>query len=247
MESPFVNTDIAVPNMQFDELRDFVESTDVGAYFDFLHCVPEEDRNREGMLNYLREHEPALYACAEAVTEAFQNAFFLAGCQQKALVSSYQLFKVAKRSFDGTSTSLEQEIEKQVQEEKPAQKKKRARAEKKNPEQEKVEQKQDMEVVKKARKVISNAGPKFYAQERFSASFPFHQFLHVAKRGKKKLDLKVLPESQGWATIYHCSGPWQAEELVADLKSQGCKCITIKRARGGTDQEVMSYKVLSSR
>lgn len=242
-----MNTDLAVPNMQFDELRDFVENTDVGAYFDFLHCVPEEDRNRQGMLSYLRENEPALYNCAEAVTEAYQNAFFLAACQQRSLVNSYQLFKVAKRSFDGTTTSLEQEIEKQVQGEKPAEKKKRARAEKKNPEQEKVEQKQDLEAVKKARKVVSNAGPKFYAQERFSATFPFQQYLHVAKRGKKKLDLSLLRESDQWATIYHCSGPWQAEELVQDLKNQGCKCITIKRARGGTDQEVMSYKVLSSR
>lgn len=245
MESPFSCDNPNACSMSFEELKDIVEAVDVGAYFSFIHCVPAEDRNRQGLMNYLMEHEPFLFRLAENITETYQNAYFCAVRQREALIESYLILKTAKNTVEAMHSKLTDELEKQEAEAKPATEKKRAR-EKKIPEEREKEEAEASSNVKKALKIAHVAENKFYAQEKFSPDFGFEKYVHVVPKGKPRKDLKILRESTGWETIYHCNGPWQAEQLVEDLKLEGRKCMIIKRARGGMDQEVLSYKVIAS-
>lgn len=231
--------------MSFDELRDFVERVDVGAYFSFLHCVAPEDRNREGMLKYLLEHEPFLFRLAESVAEAYQNALFVALRQTDALIESYTLLKAARNTIESMESSLTSELQKQSDKGTPAEEKKRARR-KKTPNESVREHDQAVERVTKCLKVAHAAEKKFYAREKFSSDFGFEKYVHVVRKGKIRKDITILKESTGWETIYHCNGPWQAEQLVEELKDEGRRCLIIKRARGGMDQEVLSYKVIAT-
>lgn len=244
MESPLLCDNPNCCNMSFEELKDIVQTVDVGAYFSFIHCVPPEDRNRQGMLSFLMEHEPYLFRLAENMAEVYQNAYFLAVRQREALIESYVLLKVAKNTVESMQSSLAKELEKQDEKAKPAREKKRAR-EKKNLEEEKEEHTMAAEHVKRAIKVAHVSENKFYAQEKFSPDFGFEKYVHVVPKGKARKNLDIF-QSGSWETIFHCNGPWQAEQLVEELKSEGRKCVIIKRARGGMDTEVLSYKVVAS-
>lgn len=245
MESPLECDNPNCCNMTFEELRDVVETVDIGAYFSFLHCVPPEDRNRQGMLTYLMEHEPFLFRLAENLAEVYQNAYFLAVRQREALIESYTLLKVAKNTVESMQSNLIEELQKQDKQVKPAKEKKRAR-EKKNSEEEKKEHEAAVEHVRQALKVARVSENKFYSQEKFSLDFGFEKYVHVVPKGKTRKNLTATFQNGTWETIYHCNGPWQAEQLVEELKLEGRKCIIIKRARGGMDQEVLSYKVVAS-
>lgn len=247
MEAPaLANVDPIAPNMDFDTMRDTLEEVDNRAYFDFLHCVPYEDRNRDGLMTYLRNEEPVLFFCFENITEAYQNAYYTAYRTRNALLDSYRLFRTSQNTLqDLHDVKLAEKVEEQVASEKPAQGKKRRP--KKNPEEEEKEKNQAMETTKKARAMLSAPENDFLSQEKFSTDFPFKQFVQVVKKGKNRVNLNELTENSGWETIYHVNGAWQAEQLVEKLKGQGKKCMTIKRIRSGMDQEVFSYKVLCSK
>lgn len=244
MESPLLCDNPNCCNMSFEELKDIVQTVDVGAYFSFIHCVAPEDRNRQGMLSFLMEHEPFLFRLAENMAEVYQNAYFLAVRQREALIESYVLLKAAKNTVELMQSSLVEELKKQDEKAKPAREKKRAR-EKKNLEEDKEEHNMAVEHVKRAVKVAHVSENKFYAQEKFSPDFGFEKYVHVVPKGKARKNLDIF-QTGSWETIYHCNGPWQAEQLVEELKLEGRKCVIIKRARGGMDQEVLSYKVVAS-
>jgi hypothetical protein len=240
------NIDSSVPNMDFDIMRDTLEEVDNRAYFDFLHCTPDEDRNRDGLMAYLQNEEPALFYCFENITEAYQNAYFSVLRQRNALLDSYRLFRTAQNTlYDVENIKLVDKVEEQVAGEKPAEGKKRRP--KKNPDEEVREKAQAVEMTKRAKILLKTPENDFLSQEKFSTDFPFKQFVQVVKKGKNRVNLTELNENSGWETIYHVNGAWQAEQLVEKLKSLGKKCMTIKRIRSGMDQEVFSYKVLCSK
>ena len=239
------NVDSSVPNMDFEVMRDTLEEVDNRAYFDFLHCTPDEDRNRDGLMTYLRNEEPALFYCFENITEAYQNAYFSVLKQRNALLDSYRLFRTAQNTlYDVENVKLIDKVEEQVAAEQPAEGKKRR---KKNADDEAKEKSQALQNTKRAKTLLKSPETDFLSQEKFSTDFPFKQFVQVVKKGKNRVNLLELNENSGWETIYHVNGAWQAEQLVEKLKGTGKKCMTIKRIRSGMDQEVFSYKVLCSK
>jgi hypothetical protein len=85
----------------------------------------------------------------------------------------------------------------------------------------------------------------YYRKEPWTEDFPVKDFMHFVKKGHARADLQVLQDFSQWKWLYHCQGPWQAEQLVYLLNSQGTNALVIKRKRGGADQEVYSFKVVA--
>lgn len=243
---PFFYLDSDVPQMCADEIRDHIEAIDNRVYFDYLHCVDPDDRmKRESLIGYLREYEPALYDTLEGILRAYQTAFHSAQETRASLIKSYQRFRVARDMVDVQGRDVVAEIiEAAAQPEAP---KKKKNSEKKRTREEHVaEEEQLFEQTKNAAKVLrASVDPAFWAQEKFSADFPFQEYVHFVQKGKTRWNLQDLDAKGIWDTIYHVNGPWKAEELRDQLELDGKKAIIIKRIRGSMDQEMMSYKVLA--
>lgn len=241
----FQVNDITVPNMGLPEMREYIEQIDTAVYYDYLSCVPEPDRSREALLDYLREYEFPLYSTMASILEVYQNAAYCCEAQKNAILNTYALYAATRNTLHSYEISAVKSIEKQANEEAPAPGKKRAR-EKKNPEEEEKLQAQQQMTVKRAKEVAATPEKNFYAQEKFSADFPFEQFTKVAKKGEKKRSLDAIRAQTCWTTIYHVQNFWEGERLVEQLKEQGKETMMIKKIRGNADQEMLSYKVISN-
>lgn len=241
----FQVNDICVPNMGLPELREYIEQIDTAVYYDYLACIPETDRSREALLDYLREYEFPLYSTMAAILEVYQNAAYCCEAQKNALLNSYALYAATRNTLHSYEISAVESIKKQADEKTPAPGKKRAR-EKKNPEEEKKVEENLQVTVKRAKEMAATPDKNFYAQEKFSGDFPFEQFTKVTKKGEKKRSLDSIRQQTCWTTIYHVTNFWEGERLVEQLKEEGKETMMIKKIRGNADQEMLSYKVISN-
>ena len=244
--NPFLMPDSDVPQMSAEEIRDHMAMIDNRVYFDYLHCVEPDDRMRkESLISYLHEHEPALYDCLEGILRCYQTAFHVAMETRTSLIKSYQRFRVARDMVDVQGRDVVAEIIEAAELDK-APKKKKNPNKKRTREESEAEDEQLHEQTKEVAKVLrQSVDPAFWAQEKFSAEFPFAEYIHFVPKGTTRWNLQKLDQKGIWDTIYHVNGPWKAEELRDELLANGQKAIIIKRVRGGVDKEMMSYKVLA--
>lgn len=241
----FAVNDINVPNMGIPEMQDYIEQIDARVYYDYLNCVPQADRSRAALLDYLRTYEFPLYSCMAAILEVYQNAAYCCEVQKNALLNSYSLYASVRNTLESYEISAIESVKHQADQETPAPGKKRAR-EKKNAEEEKKITDQQLTTVKRAKAVAATPEKNFYAQEKFSANFPFAEFTKVTKKGEKKRSLAGIEQQTCWSTIYHVQNFWEGERLVEQLQEEGKTTMMIKKIRGNADQEMLSYKVISS-
>lgn len=231
-----------IPNMDLDSILSNIEQIDPEAYYDMNFVLDAEQKTKKReVLAYLRENEPLLFVTLEQSLRFYQTAFMQAGDATQALAASYRRWRVLNNTLERVKRiEIQTELARQVQEEKPAQKKKkRDRA----PQPENAKHLLLDHVRVTAQEMDKRADrPLFFSQEKFTADFDLSGYVHLVKKGHKKWALMQVNNYGTWEMIYHCSGQWQAEDLVHEMEQEGRIAIILKRLR--CSEETMTYKVL---
>lgn len=230
-----------IPNMSCEELLDHVRMMDPRVWSDLIiDNTPDELEKRQTFLDYLQDREPVLFEALENIVRAYQTAYHVAVEQRQIIVRSYHRFRICRNTLEDDGRKLEKEIDKQIATAKPAKERKRQR----QPENDEID-KLELEQIKDIQNATKAGTEYFLTQEKFTDDFPVHHYRHFVKKGMQKWQLAELSKHGKWTTLYHVNGPWQAEKLVEKLDNENQNAIIVKRFRGGGDQEVMSYKVIS--
>jgi len=228
--------------MDLDSIMANVEAMDPVVFHELIYYLDDEDRAKKiPVLSYLRDNEPVLYMTLENSLRFYQSAFMMAGDAAQALAMAYRRWRMVENTLQRNfRQNAEEELQKQAQEKKPAQKKKkRERA----PQTEELKAKMLKQVEAVAEEIKTNANRDlFFSQEKFTDAFDLQPYTHFVKKDRKKWALRQVHDYGIWHTVYHCSGQWQAEELVASLTAQGQIAIIIKKLR--CMEETLTFKVL---
>jgi hypothetical protein len=230
-----------VPTMDLQELIRHIRLLDPRVFWDLsIEKNPDETDARNLVLDWLQCREPVLFETLDNIMRAYQTAYFQATETTTCLTRAYHRYRLARNTLEDEGRQLGEELEKQIEQEKPALEKKRAR----EPQNEEADR-EEVEQIKELKQSTNQMCEWYLTQEKFSNEFPIEQYRHFTKKGVKKWSLDELNNFGTWDTIYHAAGPWQAEMLVEHLEKNGRAAIIIKKFRGGADQEMMSYKVIS--
>lgn len=231
-----------IPNMDLDSIMANIEAIDPVVFHELIYYLDDEERTKKlNVLTYLRDNEPVLYQTLENSLRFYQSAFMMAGDASQALAMAYRRWRAAQNTLEKVHRiNLEEELAKQVEEKKPAQRKKKRDRAPQGPE---LKEKMLKSVEAVADEIKTNANRDlFFSQEKFSPQFDLAPYTHFVKKDRKKWALRQVHDYGIWHTVYHCSGQWQAEELVASLTAQGQIAIIIKKLR--CMEETLTFKVL---
>lgn len=220
-----------VPSMTTEELLWHVHVLDKRAYFKMMEELsPDAASDRLQLLTYLQQHENVLLEVLDDILAAYQTSFHAANEIRTALIRNYQRYSLVCYGLKDEGKEPAEMLESRAKE-------KRKKAPKKDTEDE------IQELENLAKKMRGGDNDLWFAQEKFSEDFPFKEYRHFVKKGHNKWDLTDLQNYGIWSTLYHVTGAWKAELLVAKLEEEEKLAIIIKKLRGS--DEIMSYKVIS--
>lgn len=243
MEGPFSYSEGFVPNMDAAEIWSHVRELDPNVYWSLANDLDEDQRNdKPYLLRWLFNNHPVLYDVLQDILRCFQSAYHIACETRTQYVQHYHRWRVAKYAFECMGTQIENEVQK------TAENKEKEKRGKKGRDDEKlellVEEAEHMrQVAKKVQKTLRGNEDYYMCQENWHDDFPLKDYRHYVAKGKQKFQIAKVADWGIWRTIYHCNGPWNAEQLVESIMAEGDFALIIKRVRGA-DAEVLGYKVL---
>ena len=251
MEPPprevFQHTGTACPNMDWEDLLAHIELMDPTAHFRMTRSLDEDQRqSKHAIINSLMEFEPVLYDYIENILITYQDHYHAASRARQQYIRHYHQYVVFRNTAEQFGFNPLNELQEELMFQEPAQP-----AKKRNKEQVPEELKeQQLQIVEEVAQSLVGTEPNeikklYFRREPYTEDFELHKYRHFVKKGRKKWDLHKVDHSN-WNWVYHCTGPWQAEELKVQLKrlSPTRKALIIKQIRGA--EEILSYKVISN-
>jgi len=234
----------AVPGMDMNEIYAHIKDIDPELFWrlcNLAHANVREDKS--ALLAYLRTTFPLVYKTLEDILRTFQSCYHVACEARHVYIANYHCYKLMERATVEREESLEVLMQRAADEQFGDVGEKRRQ----NGEPSELVD-QDGENMRRAVKKLRKGDPLtpelFYAQENFSDDFDINEYRHFVKKGRTRYSIGEIADWGRWHTIYHCNGPWNAEELVESLKAQNQFALVVKKIRGA-DAEVMGYKVLA--